>query len=135
MSAIAIPPGHWVPDDASPLLRLVMRNLAAAHIGDPAGKRQSLGEWLLEKGGGPDRPGSSGDLFGMAKHVLESLPAEVWILRGGCGGENTVASWTEEGLTAAREQFKAFWDDADDDPFWAILERIPLVKRGACGRS
>ena len=119
-----IPAGHWVPKDATPLHRLVMRNLAAAYIGVPGPERKTLGEWI--RGLHPDGH-DGGDLSALAEHAIESMPAEVTILQGGCGGEPTAACWTQEGYDEAYKKFVEFWDDRD--PLWPIVQRIPLVKR------
>lgn len=119
-----IPAGHACPDDASPLIKLLMRNLAAACIGSGDA---NLGAIIREAGGGVDR---RGDLYGLAKYVIESLPSEVTILRGGCGGENVAACYTLEGADEAFQRVvEVFGGEVPIPGDWPIVERIPLVKR------
>ncbi len=124
-----IPAGHWIADDATPLIKLLMRNLAAAPVGPPGGERKTMSHWIMQKHcDGSDH----GDLYTLARYVIESLPAEVTLLSGGCGGEAIVACYTHEGYDEALKRFNAFWSqggDHDNDPLFPIVERIPLVKR------
>jgi hypothetical protein len=121
------PEGHWCPQETSPLLKLIMRNLARTYVGKPGHGRRPLGEYIRRLGGG-DGKTDGGDLFELAEAVVKSLPAEVWIAKGGCGGEPIVACFTADGHAAAMKQFKEFWGDAYDGPLWPGVERVPLVK-------
>lgn len=119
---IDIPHGHNCPDDAAPLIRLLMQNIGKASVHTSA-DRKDLGDVLLALG-------APWALLEIARHAAESLPAEVWIARGGCGGENVAAFYTHDGYKTASEQVLAlFGVDPLDDPLWPIIERVPLVKR------
>ena len=123
---IDVPQGHYCPEDASPLVRLTMQNLGKVYVEWPPGKgRRMLADVLLEMGGA-----DTGCLYALAVHAVESMPAEVWIARGGCGGECAAAFWTEAGYREAHSRTLDMFDvEYSNDPLWPVVERIPLVKR------
>ncbi len=112
-------------DYASPLAILLMRALAKTWVGAPGIKRQSLSDWLRQLS--PDPMSDSGDLYSAVENIIEALPAEVWIAKGGCGGEPTVACFTGDGSDEMLNRCLGYW--AVDDRMWPGLERVPLIKR------
>lgn len=114
--------GHHVPDDVTPLHLLVMRGMATTWVSLPGQERGPLGTALGRKAGD-----SHGDLYLLACAAIASLPGEVWVARGGCGGEATIAGFTsssaDELVARVCEVFEV------EDPLWSSVERVPLLKR------